>query len=113
MRFAFHSRNLSCTDTRRSPWSWAITSVHGTSSLRTNARRGTSLIVFLLDGRCRGSVPYLLPGRQAMWFAMRKESLDFIPRAPAVHVAEAHVAAPRPAVFAAFADPRSWPRWFP
>ena len=48
-----------------------------------------------------------------MWFAMRKESLDFVPRASAVHVAEADVAATRPAVFAAFADPRSWPRWFP
>ncbi len=48
-----------------------------------------------------------------MWFAMRRVDLDFVPRAPAVHVAEADVIAPRPEVFAAFANPRSWPRWFP
>jgi hypothetical protein len=48
-----------------------------------------------------------------MWFEMRKESLPFIERAPVVHVAEAEVAAPRPAVFAAFADPCGWKHWFP
>ena len=48
-----------------------------------------------------------------MWFDMRKESLGFVERAPVVHVAEAEVAARRPAVFGAFADPRGWKHWFP
>ncbi len=48
-----------------------------------------------------------------MWFDMRKEDLGFTERARIVHVAEAHVAAPRERVFAAFADPHSWPQWFP
>ena len=48
-----------------------------------------------------------------MWFEMRKEDLGFIARAAVVHVAEAEVAAPRPAVFAAFANPRGWKHWFP
>ncbi|HZP43752.1 MAG TPA: SRPBCC family protein [Candidatus Binatia bacterium] len=44
---------------------------------------------------------------------MRKESLAFLARAPAVHVTEGRVAAPRPAVFAAFADAGGWKAWFP
>ena len=48
-----------------------------------------------------------------MWFDMRKGDLGFVERAPVVHVAEADVPAPRPVVFAAFAEPRSWTHWFP
>jgi carbon monoxide dehydrogenase subunit G len=48
-----------------------------------------------------------------MWFDLRREDLGFIDRAPRVHVVEASVAAPRAAVFAALAEPRSWPQWFP
>ena len=48
-----------------------------------------------------------------MWFDMRKETLAFVERAPLVHVSEVEIAAPRPAVFAAFATPQSWPQWFP
>jgi len=48
-----------------------------------------------------------------MWFALRREDLGFIARAPTVHVAEAALAAPPAAVFAALAEPRGWPRWFP
>src|SRR5262245_59270297 len=51
IRFAFHSRNFSCTDTRLSPCSWAMTSVHGTSSACTKERRGSVVILFLLDVR--------------------------------------------------------------
>jgi uncharacterized protein YndB with AHSA1/START domain len=49
----------------------------------------------------------------AVWFALRKEDLGFVARAPVVHVAEAVVAAPRAAVFAALADAAGWPAWFP
>src|SRR5262245_63988444 len=49
IRFAFHSRNFSCTDTRRCPCSWAMTSVHGTSLTCTKERRGSLVILFLLD----------------------------------------------------------------
>jgi uncharacterized protein YndB with AHSA1/START domain len=48
-----------------------------------------------------------------MWFDLRREDLGFIARAPIVHVVEAVVAAPRAAVFAALAEPRGWPQWFP
>ena len=48
-----------------------------------------------------------------MWFPMRQEDLDFVERAPVVHVADAVVRAPRDAVFAALADASGWPRWFP
>jgi len=44
---------------------------------------------------------------------MRKEDLSFLDRAPVRHVFTALVAAPRAAVFAALADPPSWPSWFP
>jgi len=48
-----------------------------------------------------------------MWFEMRKETLGFADHAPVVHVTEAEIAVPRPLVFAAFAEPRSWNVWFP
>ena len=48
-----------------------------------------------------------------MWFALRKESLDFIRTAPVLHVCAAAVAAPRAVVFGAFADAANWSRWFP
>ncbi len=48
-----------------------------------------------------------------MWFTMRREDLGFVARAAVVHVAEAVVHAPRPRVFAALVEPRSWPGWFP
>jgi hypothetical protein len=48
-----------------------------------------------------------------MWFELRKENLGFAARAPVVHVSEAEVAASRPKVFAAFAEPRCWKHWFP
>jgi len=48
-----------------------------------------------------------------MWFAMRREDLGFLGRAPVVHVAEAAVSAPRAAVFTALVDARSWRQWFP
>jgi len=48
-----------------------------------------------------------------MWFAMRREDLGFVGRAPLVQVADARVGAPRAAVFAALADAGGWPRWFP
>ena len=44
---------------------------------------------------------------------MRRESLDFLTRAPAVRVAEGEIAAPRAAVFAAFVDSPGWKHWFP
>jgi hypothetical protein len=46
-------------------------------------------------------------------FAFRKEDLSFVARAPLVQVCEAELAAPRDAVFAAIADPATWPAWFP
>lgn len=48
-----------------------------------------------------------------MWFAMRREDLGFVGRAPVVHVAAAVVTAPRTAVFAALADAGAWKEWFP
>ena len=48
-----------------------------------------------------------------MWFELRRESLGFLDRAPAVHVAEAVIAAPQRAVFGAIAEPRGWADWFP
>jgi uncharacterized protein YndB with AHSA1/START domain len=48
-----------------------------------------------------------------MWFALRKEDLGFVERAPIVHVHEAGLAAPPAAVFAALAEPAGWPCWFP
>jgi uncharacterized protein YndB with AHSA1/START domain len=48
-----------------------------------------------------------------MRFLLRREDLGFIERAPIVQVAEATLAAPRGAVFAALADAAAWPRWFP
>ena len=44
---------------------------------------------------------------------MRKEDVGFVERARSVHVAEATTAARRSLVFNAFADPQSWPDWFP
>ena len=44
---------------------------------------------------------------------MRKEDLSFLDRAPVRHVFAAVVAAPRAAVFAALAEPTTWPSWFP
>lgn len=46
-------------------------------------------------------------------FELRREDVSFIERAPVVHVCDAAVAAPRAAVFSAFAEPRSWKDWFP
>lgn len=46
-------------------------------------------------------------------FALRKEDLSFVGRAPLVRVCEAELAAPKTAVFAAIADPSTWPVWFP
>jgi len=48
-----------------------------------------------------------------MWFTLEKEDIGFVDRAPAVHVAEATLAAPRGRVYAASTDAPSWPRWFP
>jgi uncharacterized protein YndB with AHSA1/START domain len=48
-----------------------------------------------------------------MWFTLRSEDLGFIDRAAAVHTAEATLAASRARVFAAFAEPATWPAWFP
>ena len=48
-----------------------------------------------------------------MWFAMRREDMGFVARAPLVHVAEAPVAAPRAELFRALVDPGGWPAWFP
>jgi carbon monoxide dehydrogenase subunit G len=48
-----------------------------------------------------------------MWFALRKESLAFLDTAPVMHTCAADVAAPRAAVFAVIADPRTWSAWFP
>jgi carbon monoxide dehydrogenase subunit G len=48
-----------------------------------------------------------------MWFALRPETLAFVDRAPVRWMAEADVAAPRAAVFAAVAAPESWKHWFP
>ena len=48
-----------------------------------------------------------------MWFALRREDLTFVDRAPDVHVATAVLSAPRDRVFAAFATPADWPAWFP
>ena len=48
-----------------------------------------------------------------MWFELRRENLAFLGRAPVVHVAEADVAASRPAVFAALTEPGCWKHWFP
>jgi carbon monoxide dehydrogenase subunit G len=48
-----------------------------------------------------------------MWFELRRENLAFTRTAPVVHVCAAHVAAPRPRVFAAIAEPRGWKDWFP
>jgi len=48
-----------------------------------------------------------------MWFDMRRETLGFADRAPVVHACDAEVAAPRAAVFAAFAEAGCWKHWFP
>jgi carbon monoxide dehydrogenase subunit G len=47
------------------------------------------------------------------WFELRREDASFVGRAPVVHVCRAEVAAPRKAVFGAFAEPHSWKDWFP
>src|ERR1700730_9487096 len=52
MRSGVHSRNLLCTETRRSPCCWAMTSVQGTSSRCTKARRGPSGVA-----RCSSTSP--------------------------------------------------------
>jgi deazaflavin-dependent oxidoreductase (nitroreductase family) len=44
---------------------------------------------------------------------MRREDVTFLARAPVVRAFAASVAAPRGKVFAALADPSTWPRWFP
>jgi deazaflavin-dependent oxidoreductase (nitroreductase family) len=44
---------------------------------------------------------------------MRREDLSFLERAPVRHDFAAVLAAPRPDVFAAIADPTSWSSWFP
>ena len=44
---------------------------------------------------------------------MRKEDLSFFDRAPVRHVFEASIRATRSEVFAAIADPTTWPDWFP
>lgn len=44
---------------------------------------------------------------------MRWEDLTFLDRAPVVHRFEQTVPASRSAVFAALADPTTWPQWFP
>lgn len=48
-----------------------------------------------------------------MWFQMRKEDLNFVQRAPVLHLSEGVVGEPRVLVFAAFAEPRAWKHWFP
>ena len=48
-----------------------------------------------------------------MWFAMRREDMGFVGRAPVVHAAEARLAASRANVFRALVDPATWPEWFP
>lgn len=48
-----------------------------------------------------------------MAYELRRKNLDFIARAPAVHVAEGEIAAPRAAVFTAFTDAPGWKHWFP
>lgn len=47
------------------------------------------------------------------WFDLRAEDPSFVGRAPMVHACDAEVAAPRDAVFEAFADPGTWRDWFP
>ncbi|MGH0033812.1 MAG: SRPBCC family protein [Myxococcota bacterium] len=48
-----------------------------------------------------------------MWFPMREVDMDFLDSADRVWVMEAHVAAPRPAVWRAICDPGVWHEWFP
>ena len=48
-----------------------------------------------------------------MWFAMRPVELDFLASAPRRWVLDARLRAPRSAVWEAFVDPSTWPRWFP
>jgi len=48
-----------------------------------------------------------------MWFDFRPVELDFLEQAPRRHVAEAHVALPRAAVWDAFTDAFSWHEWWP
>jgi hypothetical protein len=48
-----------------------------------------------------------------VWFDLRPESVSFLGRAPLLHVCEEEVGAPRAAVFAAIAEPRTWSAWFP
>jgi hypothetical protein len=47
------------------------------------------------------------------WVEMEPVDLGYLERAPAVWSVEVVVAAPRQAVWDAFADAWSWPRWFP
>ena len=48
-----------------------------------------------------------------MWFAMRPVELAFLDEAPSRFVVDARLRAPRQAVWDAFVDPGTWPRWFP
>ncbi len=48
-----------------------------------------------------------------MWFDFEPVELDFLEHAPRRWVAEAHVGAPRQAVWDAFLDAQGWARWFP
>lgn len=48
-----------------------------------------------------------------MWFAFRPVDMDFVARAPTVHVATVTVKAKRADVFRAFADPSTWKAWWP
>jgi hypothetical protein len=47
------------------------------------------------------------------WYQMKPVELDYLDHAPAIWRMEAEVAAPRRAVFDAFADATSWKNWFP
>jgi len=51
--------------------------------------------------------------QQQTWYECRKVGPDYADTAPARYVVERDIAAPRQAVWDAFADPDSWSHWFP
>ena len=53
------------------------------------------------------------PQTDLTWYQMKPVELDYLDHAPAVWRMEARVAAPRQAVWSAFADATTWKDWFP
>ena len=54
-----------------------------------------------------------MSGSRVSWHELEPVGLEFLETAPRKYIVEAEVAAPRAAVWRAFADASSWAGWFP